>query len=447
MSFQRYQALFNTYFRQTYLLDPWDPIDPSSFVFEKLELDGPSRVEASDLRGRIWRGEVIIFRQGLQHLGLKESIDRTIFKAMEGLFGEAEARRVQEQGLENTHRVLKPDHLKDLYLHLKSLIPTFAFNVMSRVAYSLFRVEDVFYAEAEPNTRINFPFDVVADHQAQFKTAEKLVGAGKITLHGIHQDSWYHHPWNTVNLWCGIGAVLPGNGLGFYPEAWGKYPSYDERGLMKAENFPGPAMNFQLDRGDIVMFRSEQLHASELNQTDQTRFVISMRLTLDQPDYPEKHLFDYRKIRFQEGPRIRAKVANFPSLRFFRDRLLKNSAALRPSSRHDLGRDPPYLQHTRQVDSKTIRISLDELAEGKIHLLSDSICISKINGSPCAFGRYCPHQSADLVTGFIRRGQVVCPRHNLNFDPETGQNPCQSITTLKTYPVTVKDSVIDIQIE
>ncbi len=55
----------------------------------------------------------------------------------------------------------------------------------------------------------------------------------------------------------------------------------------------GRPVTMDLSPGDAWIFETLHLHASTINQTDQTRFVISFRFTPELPSYPVKPWYNY----------------------------------------------------------------------------------------------------------------------------------------------------------
>ena len=64
------------------------------------------------------------------------------------------------------------------------------------------------------------------------------------------------------------------------------------------------------------------------------------------------------------------------------------------------------------------------------------------SGEVRAFGRFCPHQGADLAHGRLVEDTILCPWHNLPLDPRTGESPCRSLAKLKTFACEVRDGKV-----
>lgn len=65
------------------------------------------------------------------------------------------------------------------------------------------------------------------------------------------------------------------------------------------------------------------------------------------------------------------------------------------------------------------------------------IVLTRRDGQPYAFTRWCPHASGDLSQGAAYNGKVVCSEHNWVFDLTTGAilYPDDEYGKLACYPV------------
>ena len=86
----------------------------------------------------------------------------------------------------------------------------------------------------------------------------------------------------SINLWIAIGPVREDNGMILYPDTWGYNIPREGKFIRRSQRL-GKPLRFECDPGDIVVFHSRLMHSSVLNQSDQTRFVITSRLVLETP--------------------------------------------------------------------------------------------------------------------------------------------------------------------
>jgi nitrite reductase (NADH) small subunit len=78
----------------------------------------------------------------------------------------------------------------------------------------------------------------------------------------------------------------------------------------------------------------------------------------------------------------------------------------------------------------------------KVKVNGRYIALFNHNGYFYAIQNRCPHQSADLADGYIRKNKLYCPMHNWAFDIKTGAFSFNPDQKLKTYPVEVHDDNI-----
>jgi nitrite reductase/ring-hydroxylating ferredoxin subunit len=327
-----------------------------------------------------------------------------------------------------------------VYEVMTRLAPSFLDKFVPRV----FPENGRYYFEHAPNVRFHIPFDLASEHRKQFDEFARRHGQGKIAPHGPHRDSWLDCPDNAINIWIAIGPVQVGNGLSIYRD------DYDNSRLTfrpNGEIADGQKLkrpiNFDLAPGDVVLFHSDQLHASELNRTDSTRYVVSYRITIGKPHFPKGHYHRYDHAGLARGPLkwFSSVPANLqPSYFAFRWKWLRNKllgSRLDPTNTDVVKGADAESAASRQV---SMTLPLSELPVGTIRAVSNGICVSRLSEDRIvAFSRRCPHKGADLSTGYIIDGRIVCPWHNLTFDPQTGSSPCRSLASLRRFQCQLDD--------
>ncbi len=70
------------------------------------------------------------------------------------------------------------------------------------------------------------------------------------------------------------------------------------------------------------------------------------------------------------------------------------------------------------------------------------IAVFKKDGKFFAVDNTCPHMGGPLGEGFLEDYTVTCPWHGWQFDVKTGVSPVNPAAKVKTYPVTVKNSEV-----
>jgi nitrite reductase/ring-hydroxylating ferredoxin subunit len=239
---------------------------------------------------------------------------------------------------------------------------------------------------------------------------------------------------------------------------WGRHLPADSHGRIRRDQALGPALSFALDPGDAVVFSANHLHGSELNCTRETRCVISMRMTLDRPQFPAEHVYayvysDWVATRFDRWSRLRVQL----SRGYIEDRTARFVKYWRRPARRltvgpnagfpvnsDASCDAPPVIETAWAEDGTARLIRAELLPlSEIRPVDADWCALRTAAGYRLFGRACPHEGADLALGSVTQdGRITCPWHNLSFDCSTGQSPCRSIAPLGIAPGTVQGATV-----
>ena len=379
-----------------------------------------------DLKERVLAGEVVVVRGGLQRAGLLEPILKMSLEAVADEIGPEAAAAVEVRGFEKIHEIVPAHDIPRLTDEIYERVAARAPQDLSILVPSIFSGVRRHYFETSPNVRFHVPFDTTQGDRALFNDFTKKHGEGKLTAHGPHRDSWLDCPDNGVNIWIAIGRVRSGNGLTVYRNEYEGHQRYTGMGNIARDERLTEPLTFDLEPGDFVLFHTDQLHGSALNYTDETRFVISYRITFDRPHFPNGHYHSYCHSGLANGP-LRA-AATLPALmqpsyvRSFGERVAEK---LRPTKPARIELAP-----ARSGDLRGMRI-------GEIRPTDRKTCVARLSEDEfVTFDRRCPHQGADLAMGHVTDGRIVCPWHNLPFDPATGQSPCRSLRPLAVKTIT-----------
>ena len=84
------------------------------------------------------------------------------------------------------------------------------------------------------------------------------------------------------------------------------------------------------------------------------------------------------------------------------------------------------------------------LAEVEINGTPYAIC--NLNGKIYCVDGVCPHADGPLAQGALHGSTIVCPWHGWEFDVRTGANELGYDCKLNTYPSSVQDGQIFIQL-
>jgi hypothetical protein len=229
----------------------------------------------------IVNGAVAVIRNGLQSLGLFEGIVDATLRGTGEVISPDARRGLSEQGFEKFHRVMGPREALRLRYALEPMLRDQSLPLVNGFASILAGSLPPMYVCRHMYVRVMMPEDVVS-------TERELLSDefGHMIVHAPHRDSWFSHCLNTVNLWVAIGRVLPGNGMLVYPETWGREPGHNGTVINRSAQL-GVPYNFDLRPGDILVFSGEQVHSSEINITDETRYVLTARFTVGRPRYSQ----------------------------------------------------------------------------------------------------------------------------------------------------------------
>ena len=73
------------------------------------------------------------------------------------------------------------------------------------------------------------------------------------------------------------------------------------------------------------------------------------------------------------------------------------------------------------------------------------IAIFNVEGELYALDNLCPHQGGPLMAGKVHEKVVTCPWHHWQFHLETGASSVNPSISAKTYPVTIVDGIVKIE--
>ena len=373
-----------------------------------------------DLRKRVLAGEVVMVRGGFHKAGLLEPILEMSLQAVADVIGPDAAAAVASQGWEKIHEIVPAHDIPRLTDEIYARVNARAPQDLAVLVPAIFSDVRTFYFETSPNVRFHVPFDTTKGDRALFNDFTRKHGEGKLTAHGPHRDSWLDCPDNGVNIWIAIGRVRRGNGLTVYRNEYEGHQRYTGMGNIARDERLTQPLTFDLEPGDFILFHTDQLHGSALNYTDETRFVISYRITFDRPHFPNGHYHSYCHSGLAGGP-LRA-AATLPALmqpsylRSFGERVVRK---LRPTKQKRIDLAPAIAGDPR------------EMRIGEIRPTDEKTCMARLGEDEfVSFSRRCPHQGADLAMGYVADGRIVCPWHNVPFDPATGRSPCQTLRPL-----------------
>jgi nitrite reductase/ring-hydroxylating ferredoxin subunit len=406
--------------------------------------------EFPDLVRRILGGEVLVVRRGLQQAAVFEPIVDATLNGIREAAGEETVEKVRQGGFDRIHEWVKPGDLPALTDAVSKALTPKAHVLLQGLIPRLFPGCGTFYYERNPNVRFHIPYDLAIRHQREFNKFAEKAGQGKIAAHGPHRDQWVDCPDNAINVWVALGPVQRGNGLTVYTDDYQTPFAFKDGYVHHGEKLHKP-LSFDLAPGDAVLFLSNHLHGSELNRTDRTRYVVSFRVTFGKPHYPHGHYHHYLHGGLAGGPwRMFAGIPQNLQASFVRYQFRRLRYKITGRGRMT-GVDSPSVREEAKPNETwgaDASIALADLPVGSIRAVGRTVCVARIGDDQVvALSRFCPHSGGDLTGGWVDEGQVVCPLHNLTFDPETGASPCASLRALRRFPCTVRNGRVHVSVD
>lgn len=270
-----------------------------------------------------------------------------------------------------------------------------------------------------PIIRFHVPYDRAFQRRELLEEFRSKRSEGRLTTIRPHRDDWFTEPSTCINIWISLGTVVPGNGLSIFPDDYANALSYEpSRGVTRSQAVTRPT-NVSMNEGDALFFHASHLHASEINYSDLTRTVLSLRLATEEPRSTTRMPWRYRRVY----PRWPAtfKLLNAPKkIALQLEKVLPRLPFLDASSSPcQLGPRPDevaavspseYRRHHRH------RVSVDDLTIGRPLAVSDRHFIVKLDRDGeqiWRLERRCPHEGADLALGYTEGRHIRCPWHNL----------------------------------
>ncbi|MEZ5895325.1 MAG: Rieske 2Fe-2S domain-containing protein [Parvularculaceae bacterium] len=400
-------------------------------MFTEFRFSDASAKDTSDVIDRALKGEVFVIRDALQHFGLLQPLIDAAYEGVRKSVGADAATRAKTDGFNHIHKWVEPTKIpamtEAVYDEVRPLAPAF----LRKFVGQAFPGADTLYYEETPNVRFHIPYDLAAAHNAEFREFAKDYGEGKIAAHGPHRDSWLDCPDNGVNMWFAVAPIRTGNGLTVYEQDYGRDFKHKWGGDVADGQKLHKPYTFDLNPGDCVLFHTDQMHGSELNRTDETRFAISFRMSFGKPNFPNRHFHRYVNANLAESP-MRA-LAHVPAMvqpsyprsmvRRIREKLGGPAPADKPAAA------PEMIGVER--DGK-FHVALADIAIGEVRGVSPALCVARFaDGEVIAVTRRCPHSGGDIANGWVDGDSVVCPWHNLPFSGKTGRSPCNSLPALR----------------
>ena len=88
---------------------------------------------------------------------------------------------------------------------------------------------------------------------------------------------------------------------------------------------------------------------------------------------------------------------------------------------------------------------LDEISSGQPHQFQNLV-LCRVENQVYAVDGLCPHSGGPLGQGALHGRMLVCPWHAWEFDCTTGEHDRNPACRLKTYPVTIRDGDVLVEL-
>jgi len=83
----------------------------------------------------------------------------------------------------------------------------------------------------------------------------------------------------------------------------------------------------------------------------------------------------------------------------------------------------------------------------KVNVDGEDICLTRVGDEVFAIGDVCTHSEASLSEGDVTDYKIECWLHGAEFDLRTGEAlTLPANIAAKTYPVSINDDVVEIQV-
>lgn len=387
---------------------------------------------------RLYQGELIFVRNYLQQVNLMKPCITLVLDAVSHVCGKKVKAALRKVGISRLHLHVTKDQLGSVYGVLRNVLA----GKMPCVTANMFRqlgAEDPFFVHNASLIRLQYPHLATRGKQREFKQQ----ALGKLHPHGPHHDHYQNVPYNAINTWVALNDIDRTNGMLVYLDVWGRNLEKGDE-IVADDYLLGRPHWVKMKAGDALIFHSNHLHSSQLNYSGTTRAVLTNRVCIEQPIYP-----DFNRPQAYYHSRAFPVVDDFSGLFAAPGFVGDPNAILSPEAPAPalLAKTEAQIASSKAAGNDLLYRPVEEtqdearrrLSEGDIIALDDKTCITRINGEDFEFPRRCPHEAADLAKGFVEDGKIVCPFHGASLCPVSGQ--CDGIASMKFRSKKVTQSV------
>ena len=234
-----------------------------------------------DLLDRCLAGEIVLVRGFLQQIRALDLVRDVLLSAIRTINEEA-ASSVAREGFDRAHEVLSLDEFLRLVGVAENRLLRIERKLFGKVLRRGLGWKPVWVCR-QPIIRFHLPYPRTAPRRGDLEKFREDYGNARLTTLRPHRDCWFDEPSTSINVWIALGTVVPGNGMSLFDTDYDRSLVWQRRvGVTRDQRMTRPR-NVKMAAGDALFFHANQLHASEVNRTDITRCVMSLRLAVDDP--------------------------------------------------------------------------------------------------------------------------------------------------------------------
>ena len=384
-------------------------------LWKKIIKDQPLYIQGKTKIGELLRKKIIVFvKNYILNLNSKIIVKKD-FK------------------LDKLHHFLKPEEIPLLQIAIEKKFKREICKWIMDIAENQLNMKNEYYIDQKFYFRINFPFDYAVKSKGKdpkHPLHRYNKGLPKAAWsHGPHIDTWYGHSFKAINFWWNVDGVNPENSMTLHLKKDTSDLEYDEFMYLDPNTKPPNLTKIDLQEGELLLFNSEQLHATRLNTSSQTRFVITTRVIQDEPTFNKsinhRHYLQWMSSeKIKKGDYTTKEYRNFIEVKTN----IKNKKILKKKININVSSD---FKDKEEFDIPKIRNK--EIIN--VNYNDRSVLLALVKDNFFAFSKKCPHLGVSLENGFILGDQIKCPAHGAEFDLKDGVSGCK--LKLKTYKVKV----------
>ena len=404
---------------------------------------------------------------------------KALFDSIKEISSENLALKIRKKGFNKMHHYFPVDYEPFLNFLLKKKTAKQIYKFIARTGHGSLKIKKKFYIDKNINYRVHFPFQIAKKsrisrsvyrllnlnnyknpeyeiknsikNSGNYKLDEndksKINYFGKVPqscyVHSPHRDTWFGHTFGAINLWCSVAGVTKRTGLLLYPEVNNYHlnhsinPSYVEDGYNL-----GKIKISSLNDGDLIAFNSEILHGTRLNNSDDTRIVISGRINPEKPKFYKDTMAAEYPHWFRSDDILEN---NFnKTFTFYRKNNLADSKKEKLLKKEDL----PYIKiEEKLLPNKKFQFNYSKNIKNqkifKLRFKNRDLTVVKKNNKFFVFNSLCPHLKYDLSFGHLKNVTITCPGHGLKFDISKGSSECK-LFRLKKYKIKLEKKLFNL---